>query len=332
MLRWPASDSSPAAALSSSTVEPAPVAVAEPDAGSTILTRAASRASLVARDVALSIPAVRKARHVIIGTIGTFGLEARQAGELLEPADPRVAWLLSQPDPQRTLQWILTKTADDLLWYDRCVWRITDRTLYGRINSVERIAPTRIDTRTHPLDEDTVEAWIIDGQETSPANLIVFDGAGIGGLRRFGFPLLDLYGKLQAAAGRYADAPHPHAILKNHGADLDNTEIDDLLNSWERARSTRSIGYLNEVMDYETHGYSARELQLTEGREHGALEVARLFGLPATALDAPTGDSMTYGNVVDRRKDIREALRPWTSCIEQTLSMDDRRGLSLIHI
>ena len=41
-----------------------------------------------------------------------------------------------------------------------------------------------------------------------------------------------------------------------------------------------------------------------------ALEVARLFALPAFALDAnQPGSSMTYGNVVDRRRDLLEALR-----------------------
>ena len=104
--------------------------------------------------------------------------------------------------------------------------------------------------------------------------------------------------------------------------------FDALLASWETAREQRGIGYLNDVVDYETvEGYSARELQLVEAREHAALEVARMLALPAFALDAnQPGSSMTYGNVVDRRRDLLEALRPWMGVVEGTLSLDDRRG------
>jgi phage portal protein BeeE len=131
---------------------------------------------------------------------------------------------------------------------------------------------------------------------------------------------------LQAAAGNYARAPHPKAILKNNGPDLDDDEIDALLADWEAARATRSVGYLNSTVDYEDHGWNAQELQLVEGREHAALEVARLTGLPAAAVDAKTGGSMTYGNIVEYRRDLREALRPWTDPIVDTLSLDDRTG------
>jgi hypothetical protein len=62
---------------------------------------------------------------------------------------------------------------------------------------------------------------------------------------------------LQAAAGRYARAPHPMAILKNHGADLTGPQITALLDEWEAARETRATGYLNDVVDYDTFGWNA---------------------------------------------------------------------------
>src|SRR4029077_5622927 len=77
-------------------------------------------------------------------------------------------------------------------------------------------------------------------------------------------------------------------------------------------------------VDYQTFGWNAAELQLTEAREYAALEVARIFGLPARAVDATTGDSMTYANVVESRRDTLDALRPWMAPVEQTLSLNDR--------
>lgn len=287
------------------------------------------RAQRVAIDIALSIGAVRKAMHVICGTLGAFALSVwTPEGERLPATDPRAAWL-TQPDPTQTLQWTLTRTLSDLIWHDCAVWRISDRTLLGTPTAALRVHPSRVDAQRDPLDPDRVAQWIIDGRAvTNPqTRLIVFDGAGLGGLQRYGFELLDLYGKLQAAAGRYADAPHPHAILKNHGADLSDTEITELLDSWEAARTTRSVGYTNDVIDYDPiEGWSAKDLQLTEAREYAALDVARLFGLPAFAIDGTNGDSMTYGNIVDRRRDLLQSLTPWSAVLENTLSMDDRTG------
>ena len=308
-------------------VDPEPVAVAGEDLNPHSIAGMTSRAERVALDVVQSIPSVRKAVHTIAGTLATFELlPYNAAGEVLEATGDR-AWL-TQPEARRTRHATIYRTVSDLIWHDRSVWRVTDTTAWGVPVAFERVHPNRIQTIADPLDPDLVKTWIIDAQETSEDRLVIFDGAGIGGLARYGYDLLTIYGQLQAAAGRYARAPQPYAILKNKGLELTKEEVDQLLDAWDRARENRGTGYLNAVVDYETvQGYSARELQLVEAREHAALEVARLFGLPAFALDAnQPGSSMTYGNVVDRRRDLLESLRPWMSVIEQTLSIDDRRG------
>lgn len=285
-----------------------------------------SRAERVAIDVCLSIPAVRRARHVIAGTSSTFEFIAELDGRPVPPADRRISWL-KHPDTVETLTWTLWRTFEDLIWHDRSVWRIQDRYIDGIPAKADRLHPNRVDVVAHPLDPDRVDTWIIDGQATPRAGLIVIAGGGVGGLQRYGFDLLTLYGQLQAAAGRYAQAPHPHAILRNTGADLTDEEIDALLARWEAARANSAVGYLNEVMEYQPVGYNAEELQLTDAREHSALEVARLFGLPAKALDAKSGDSMTYANAVEARRDIAEALRPWHKPL--TAALSNVTGLSV---
>jgi phage portal protein BeeE len=299
-----------------------PVAVASTVSGAPSTYRAAQ----VARAVALRIPAVRSARATIL-RIATFKLRAWEGDTQLAETDPRCAWL-RQPEAAQTPYRTFALTLDDAIWNDLAVWKI-ERNIGGQVAYVERVHPERYTPIRRPSDPDTIDAWIIDGRRLSDSELrrdhAVFDWAGAGGLRTYGAELLQLYGDLQAAAGRYAVAPHPHANLKNSGADLEDDEIDALLDEWELARSTRSVGYLNSVMDYETQGWNARELQLTEAREHAAVEVARLFGLPAWSIDANGGDSMTYANVTDRRRDVVEALRPWSEPIAQGVSLDDRR-------
>lgn len=307
---------------------PPPVAVSGADASAP--SASLYRAQAVAIQIALSIPAMRKAHHLITGLPATWALYAEQDGSRLSPNDPRSAWL-RQPDPLHTRGWLITKTLDDAMWYDRCVWNF-ERNIAGQPARFRRVHPTRYSTLDEPGDPDTVAAWIIDGEMRTPAEFrrdhIVFEWGGIGGLRRYGAPLLALYADLQAAAGNYARSPHPKAILKNAGPDLLDDEIDDLLETWDVKRADKSVGYLNSSMSYEvTTGWSARELQLVEAREHAALETSRLTGLPAASLDAAT-TSMTYGNIVEYRKDLREALRPWTDPITDTLSMDDRTGIT----
>jgi hypothetical protein len=313
------------AAFSTPIVEGPSTTIAQ--AGSSASSPSASmyRAQAVAIDVALSIPAVRKARHVIVGTPSTWQLAAWQGDTRLAAGDPRASWL-AQPSRTRTLSWLIAKTLDDALWHDRCVWDVT-RDIAGAPRYFERVHPSRISTIPEPHDPDTVAAWIIDGDVvTDMSRFLVFDFGGIGGLRRYGFHLLTLYADLQAAAGNYARAPHPKAILKNAGPDLTDDEIDDLLADWEANRNVSSVGYLNDTMSYDTVGWNPEEMQLVQAREHAALEVARLFGLPAKAVDAKSGDSMTYGNIVDYRRDVLEALRPWMTPFTQTLSLDDRTG------
>lgn len=294
---------------------------------STILDRAGVEALTIT--IARRIAAVRKAEHVIAGTLGSFPIVATQNGNRLPVDDQRVAWL-AQPDPKRTCQWIVTKTLSDGFWYDRSVWKITDRTLYRTTTAVERVHPDRVQVVPDPMDPDTIDTLVVDGNEYRDplaAGYVVFDFAGRGGLLRHGYDLLTLYAELQAAAGRYAKVPHPYAILENEGADLDAPEIKKMLDEWELARQTRGVGYTNRAIKYKPQqGWSAKELQLTEAREYSALEVARMTGLPAFSLDATTGDSMTYANTVDRRKDELRALSPWRTTFEQTISMDDRRG------
>jgi hypothetical protein len=323
--RW----SSAGADLSAAPVEPATAPASPAVAGSNAGPSSnLYRAQQVAIDVALSIPAVRKAQHVIAGTPSTFALYAWEGDTRLAPLDRRAAWL-RQPDPTRTLQWIIARTLQDGLWHDRCVWQV-ERDIAGAASRFHRIHPSRYSSIDEPGDPDTVAAWIIDGTTLGPAEFrrdyLHFDFAGLGGLRRYGWALLTLYADLQAAAGNYARAPHPKAILKNNGPDLNDDEIDELLADWEAHRDTGSVGYLSGDVDYEAFGWNPEELQLVESREHAALETARLFALPAKALDAKTGDSMTYGTVVEYRRDLLEALRPWMSVITQTLSLDDRSG------
>jgi HK97 family phage portal protein len=54
-----------------------------------------------------------------------------------------------------------------------------------------------------------------------------------------------------------------------------------------------------------------------------AREVARIFRVPAWAIDAPTGDSLTYSNVTEQNRAlVTHSLRPWIVRIERAITND----------
>jgi HK97 family phage portal protein len=66
-----------------------------------------------------------------------------------------------------------------------------------------------------------------------------------------------------------------------------------------------------------------REQEFISQRELSAREVARVMRVPAWAIDAPTGDSLTYANVSQQNRHLLDhSLRPWLVRLEQAISND----------
>ena len=272
---------------------------------------------VVSRAAAMTVPAVKRARSIICGTIGTFNLAVWLEGRPVPPGTEDVtAAFLRRPQRDRTLNWLLTWTIDDLLFYDIAYWRIVDRR--GLIpRAVERV-------ETHKVSVEGGH-YLVEGKPVPVEDMIAFAGSGVGGIcLGDGARIVMTALELESAAWRYANAPQPQTTLINEGADLDDDEQDELLDTWETARRTRSTAYLNAAVRADHNGWTARELQLVEARQHTALEVARLTNLDAHYLNAPAASGMTYTNRQDIRRDLVDiTLRPYTGILEQTLSVDN---------
>jgi HK97 family phage portal protein len=123
----------------------------------------------------------------------------------------------------------------------------------------------------------------------------------------------------------YSESPIPTVALKNNGADLPAEQVDALLEAWEEARANRSTAYLNNSIEAQTMGFSARDVQLVEGKQASAVAIARLANLdPIYVGAAVPGSSLTYSNRVDLYRGLLDtALRPIMALVEQRLSMND---------
>ena len=298
-----------------------------------ILTR--SQTGNITRRLGMTIPAMRKGHAVITKQPGTWPMRAWK-GEALALVQP--AWL-SNPDPRTTFTDLISSTLDDAIWHDRAYWRVTRRGADGFPLAFARVPAADVQddssgiaingkTPREAFPEDPGPVVLADGRVLE--SFIPFRWNGLGGMLGAGSVVVDLALSLLSAASNYANSPVPSTTLVDEGTvKLSDTEIDDLLTSWETKRQTRGTAYVHRVKPVH-NGWSARELQLVEGREHSALEVARALALPAFAVDAANGASLEYTTTVENRRELVEALRLWTAPLEQTLSLHGTaRGIDL---
>lgn len=272
----------------------------------------------VTRTEAMRVPAVRRGRALIAGTIGTLPLVAwrRRGDDGLEP-DRRQ--LVEQLDPTTTPAYTLTWTVDDLLFHGVSWWRVTARDWTGYPSAVQRLTRDRVEI-------DLVRRRVyVDGQLVTDRDLIRFDGPDEGVLE-YGGPTIRLAAALSRAGYMTATDDVPTGVLRpvEGSPELDAAGINKLLTEWETARRQRRTAYLNRAVDYSTVAYDAQRRQLTEQAREVASDLARLLNLPASRIGAPQGSGMTYSNTeADRRDLVDTTLRQYLEPIAQRLSMPD---------
>lgn len=286
----------------------------------------------VDRRTAMTIPAVRRGRGVIVETIGAQPLVAhRRQGDVVERIDRP---LLEQPDPNTTRQYVLSWTVDDLLFHGVAWWRVTDRDDQGYPRHAEWIAK-------HRVRVDFLERRVyIDGEPAEDRDLIRFDGPDEGVLV-YGGRTLRTCLLLEEAVRRLATLEVPTGTLETpeggrplngapgSGAAVSGiagdprSEVEVVLDLWSESRRTRSTGYLAGLV-YKTHQFDAQQIGLHDARQHQAAEVARLLNLPPRYVNAPSASGMTYSNVESDRRDLVDTtLAGYIAALEQRLSLGD---------
>jgi len=276
----------------------------------------------VARNQAMTVPAIARARNIIAGSISGLPLyRFTEDGRDLRPAP----WM-RQPDPSVPRQTSLAWTVDSLFFYGVAYWQVLD--VYaedGRPSRFRWIDPVRVAPVLN-RDGTMVEHYTVDGArvpDTGRYSLVVFAGFEDGLLRRAGRTIRTAI-QLEQAALTYAETPSPMVALKNSGSPLPTGKVTELLQAWREARNRSATAYLNESIDIEKVGFSPAEMALVEARMATAQELARAAGIPPWYLGADTGTGMTYSNVGNARRDLIDfSLKTFMDAVTQRLSLDD---------
>jgi hypothetical protein len=292
--------------------------VRELDPAAAVAFGIAPGAGTVTRRMAMRVPAIRRGRNLVCGTIGALPLACTRR-EATGAVTPVRRLLLEQLDPRTTPAYTLTWTVDDLLFHGVSWWRVTDRDSTGYPTAVERVERHRV---LCDLSSGQVR---IDGRPVNDADVVRFDGPDEG-LLVDAVPVVPLALELLRAGLMTASDEVPSGILRpaDGAPELSDERVRQLLADWEAARAARRTAYLNGALTYDPVSFDARARALPELAQLVSSELARLLNLPASRIGAPQGSGMTYANTESDRRDLLDTtLTPYLEAVAQRLSMPD---------
>lgn len=278
------------------------------------------------RQTAMQVPAFVDALKTYTHTISAFPLREYRYDE------PVVARpFLGMPSKIYPYASVIQRTLSDLLMYDRAYWLVTERTFDGYPSSIEVMRVEDV-IDTPPVFvgiqenyQPPADPFYYLARQVPTRDVIKFYGSGEGGWLANGATAISIAAALESATLMYSSTPIPTVALKNSGPDLPAEQVEALLMAWEEARENRGTAYLNNTIDAQVMGFSARDVQLVEAKTQAAIAIARLANLdPVWVGAAIPGSSLTYSNRTDLYRGLLDtALRPVMSLVEQRLSMPD---------
>lgn len=119
----------------------------------------------------------------------------------------------------------------------------------------------------------------------------------------------------------FTDGAHPSGLLVNEG-NLTQDSAEIAKQRFLNARGSREPVVLGKGWSFSQVSISPEESQFLETSGMSEAQCARMFGPGfAEVLGYPTGSSMTYANVVDRRQDLLVfSLNRWLRRVDRVLS------------
>jgi len=280
---------------------------------------------------AMQIPAIRKGRNLICGSIATLPMEAvNERFEVLNHP------LLRQLDPNVANVVVMAQTVEDLLFDAIAWWEVVERTADGYPSSIVRHETWQVTTTPPP----GYNAGYLPSGET-PEGVLYMNGKPVPfrDVIRIDSPNPPLLRDAERtvrraiathlAAEMYASEPRAQGWFSSSDPAVDPFEDDEegvvaLLDEWANARRQRVTAYVPAGLEYnESQQPTPADLQLVQLQERVDKDLANLIGIDTEEVGVST-TSRTYQNDVDRRKNrVIELYGPLMAAIAQRLSMPD---------
>lgn len=281
-----------------------------------------------AEEAALSVPTVARAISLLSTVAATLNFKSytlQWTGQQYEKLYVQGESWMSHPDPRTTRNFIMAKTARDLILYGRAFWYITGRYSTGYPATFQWLPANMVDTPNNAPPEwyGPADKINFNGQEIDPKQTVQFL-SGSQGIIYQGARAIQIALRLDQSAERFATNEIAAGYLQQKGGEpMSAEELAEMAAAWAANRRTNAIGALNELVSFESFDVDPSKLQLVEGREYQTKELSRLMDIPAYLL-AIDQSGMTYANAQQARQDlILFGARPILHALQERLSMND---------
>lgn len=271
------------------------------------------------RAEAMMVPAIARGRHVLATTVARLPLrEYELDGTEPLPRDQQSAWITrtdTAVSPFHRMLW----TIDDLIFTGWSLWAYQ-----AAADSSGGLPLTAERVNADQWHFDADHRVVVDAEYPSDTRFLLIPGPHEG-ILNFGQTTIRHAARVQAAAARAAESPTPTVELHNIGeAQLDQTEREQLLSDWRKARQAGAVAYTPRTIELRTHGAHSEQL-LIDGRNAAAVDCARMISVPAATVDAtPIGASLQYSTIEMRNQELVDyGLAAYAASVSARLSLDD---------
>lgn len=264
------------------------------------------------RTEAMRVPSVAKARNLLTSVIAPLPLRVLNKDGLVA-RQPTWVSRTDNTSPLMRLLW----TIDDCLFFGNAVWRVT-RGADGYPLTADRVPPE--------LWTITDGHILIDGKEVDESEVLFFQGPHEG-LLNIATATIRGGRDMETAWQARVRQPIPAMELREvTDQGLEDSEIQDILDTWKKARRSPdgAVGYV--PYGYELHDHGATDAKLfEEGRNAVRTDIGAFTGIPSALMDASlSASTLTYSTQEGQRSEfLTFAVPMWTAPIEARLSMDD---------
>jgi hypothetical protein len=281
-----------------------------------------------ARNKAMSVPTISRARDLLTSVIGCMSLkmftEFWNGNEMEKmPLAPRT-WL-RRIDPTMPNIFCLSWLFDDLFFFGRGFLYITARTADGFPSAFTRLPAAMVQTldQSGPVWFAPSKQIIFQGGELDPNDVVQFLSP-IQGIVYQSQQAVATALKIEAARFRNASSAIPAGVLRQTGGEpLSGQELADLAAAFNHARETNQTAALNEFVTYTETLSSPDKMLLIDSAEFSAMEMARLCNIPPYLAGISVG-SYSYQSSAESRMDLWTfGVRAYADCIASTLSQNN---------
>jgi HK97 family phage portal protein len=282
-------------------------------------------------DSALGVPAIFGAVNLIANIVGSLSMKAMRGEVEIPPEDrPRI---IVRPDPFTIPREFYRMTAYNLASRGEAWWWIARRDNDGLPLSVLNVNPAEVIVEEDPDDLlHPIVRWRDRTMENADMRQLVYardpgDLRGHGPLQKCGAAITVAVEAQEWAANLYGKGV-PSLIVKmniplGENPDTGANEAEEIHDLWMSKPDNEPRVLDNRFEDVKEFGINEQSGQMLESRNHQNVEVATMFGMDASFLNAAIqGSSVVYQNVgTEFEKFLRKCLRPnYLEVIEQTMS------------